>query len=431
MKAIVYLGIITSVSFAAPAKFDLRDVNGKKFVSAVKSQQGGTCWTHGTMASVESNLLMTQVWAESGEMGESNLAEYHLDWWNGFNQHHNADTSDKHGLTVHQGGDYRVSSAYLTRGGGPVREADGQSYSSPPKQTDPKFKYFYARDIEWFSVGENLENIDRIKEAIQNHGAIGTALAWSDSFYSGNNFYQPKTSSMEANHAVAIIGWDDERKTQAPKPGAWLVKNSWGTGWGSQGYFWISYYDKVAGRHDQMGAVSYQNVEILKYTNVYSYDYHGWRDTKKDVAEAFNAFTAKGNANGRETLKSVGFYTAANDVEYTINVYSKFDGSSLSNLVSGQAGVAKNMGYHTVDLKWPMQLNAGDKFYVQVILSEGGHAYDKTSNVPVLLGSSGRVTVKSSAKAGESFYSKNGAYVDLTKDDATANFCIKALSVNE
>src|SRR5262245_12853209 len=36
-----------------PATFDLRKSGG---VTAIKQQQGGTCWTHGTMASIESNL---------------------------------------------------------------------------------------------------------------------------------------------------------------------------------------------------------------------------------------------------------------------------------------------------------------------------------------------------------------------------------------
>ena len=41
-----------------PATFDLRNYNGDNFVTSVKNQQGGTCWTHGTFAAMEKPSLM-------------------------------------------------------------------------------------------------------------------------------------------------------------------------------------------------------------------------------------------------------------------------------------------------------------------------------------------------------------------------------------
>jgi hypothetical protein len=334
-------------------------------------------------------------------------------------------------LEVHQGGDYRVATAYFSRGEGAVRDVDGQSFNSPPEHFKETFHIYYPNTVEWFTMDDELNGIDLIKQKIMENGVLATCMCYSGSYINNFIHYQPPSSNELPNHSVAIIGWDDNKITQAPLPGAWLVKNSWGTSWGFDGYFWISYYDKWACREPDMGAVSFFNVQRFYYNKVYYHDYHGWRDTKPNTTEAFNAFEATSN----DFLKAVSFFVPVNDVDYTVKIYGDFSDGQLQNELSTISGHIYYKSFQTIQLQEPVNLNQGEKFYIYLYLSDGGIPYDRTSDVPVLLGANYRTIVNSTANPQESYYSENGEwkdfyyYYDSSGFQHTGNFCIKGLAV--
>ena len=423
--------LASTTATALPDYFDLRDYQGGSYVTSVKSQQGGTCWTHGAMAAIESNLMITGVWEDAGEAGEPDLAEYHLDWWNGFNQHNNDDTNPPSGggLEVHYGGDYRVTAAYLARLEGAVRDVDGQSYETPPDRYSASYHSYYPRHIEWMEAGDDLGKIDRIKQRLMDEGAIGTCLLSSSAFIDSNYVhYQPNSYEMDPNHAVAIVGWWDEMPTQAPEDGAWIIKNSWGEFWGLDGYFWISYYDKHCGHHPEMGAVSFRDVEPLRYDDVYYHDYHGWRDEMEGISRGLNVFTARDD----QFLESVSFITPYDATEYTVTIWDSFIDGAPSGQLAQATGSYEHRGLHTADLPDAVRLGQGDQFCVELSLSQPGMPYDRTSVVPVLLGADTKTLVESSSSEGESWYYQDGEWKDLYYWDGnpypgTGSFCMKAL----
>ena len=88
---------------------------------------------------------------------------------------------------------------------------------------------------------------DEIKRAVLKYGAVATGHNSNSRDYNGEykSYYSPDGGST--NHAITIVGWDDEFPREnfnkkAPGDGAWLIRDSGGMGRGDQGHLWLSYY---------------------------------------------------------------------------------------------------------------------------------------------------------------------------------------------
>ncbi|MBQ9358484.1 MAG: Ig-like domain-containing protein [Abditibacteriota bacterium] len=239
-----------------PASYDLRD-EGR--VPAVRDQAHfGICWAFAGVGGMEGNYL-TRHPNTKIEYSTFNLVR----WCNG-----------PFGSTLNSGGNYMKSTAYFAQLQGPRYESEDpidyslSKNSVPPAPSGstyirgyitgaeyvPANNYFGDSEI-WDGSSLNTAAMDHIKELIRDKGAVEFA------YYSDNDSYLTRTYSggtayycnaeKSTNHEILIIGWNDNYskynfKTTAPGNGAWLARNSWGTDWGDDGYFWISYYDNSA-----------------------------------------------------------------------------------------------------------------------------------------------------------------------------------------
>lgn len=116
----------------------------------------------------------------------------------------------------------------------------------------PNVRHPY-RAVAWGFVGNTANTIPQvaqIKAALCAHGPLATTVEADAHFqaYTGGVFDEHTVQFSGINHAITIMGWDDNAVGMNGNKGAWLIKNSWGAGWGSGcgygnsgGYMWISY----------------------------------------------------------------------------------------------------------------------------------------------------------------------------------------------
>ena len=378
-----------------PSSYDLRFL-GK--VSAVRDQGAyGTCWAFATYGSLESYLLTSESW-DFSEDNLINTCGFDPDPYNG-------------------GGNSDMATAYLTRWSGPVRE-DQDPYPSPGSSSFPPFKHI--QEVLFLPGRSGALDNSTIKSALMTYGGVYTSIYWSSSYYSSTHYSYYYNGSGSPNHAVVIVGWDDNFpssyfRSTPPGNGAFIVRNSWGTSWGESGYFYVSYYDSLIGKE----LTVFNNAEpTSNYSKIYQYDTLGWTASvgySKETAWFANAFTASSS----EYLKAVGFYSASSNSTYQI-----FVGSSFQSLNPYGSGSLTFAGYHTVALDSPYLLSQGEQFIVAVQLTTPGYLYPVPLEYPIPSYSS-----KANASSGQSFISQEGTnWTDVTALYRNTNVCLKAFT---
>ena len=213
-----------------------------------------------------------------------------------------------------------------------------------------------------------------IKQLIKEYGGVGMSYYDDNQYYdySTNSYYS--TVSDNTNHAISVVGWDDDKVTNSSNKGAWLVRNSWGSDEYSHfGYFWMSYdepsiYDRVYAL-DCVSDTGSSDDDFYDHNYQYdlsAYSQYGWigNGTSSTIA---NIFTA----TGTQLLKAVGVETQNPNINYTVNIYTDIANSSnpeSGTLVRTQTGSFTYQGFHTIKMDNPLTLTKGETFSVVIKL---------------------------------------------------------------
>lgn len=437
----------TNVQYRSPlymAKMVKASMNGRYSLKdqipanlVIKDQKStNSCWAFATVSALETNLAIANLKKGTNLSKVYDFSERHIEYFTSKTFSNGEINVHGYNREVGDGGSQYIAQSYLTNGSGAILEVEMPFENNEDKIDISKIQNKTVSSEVYDTVefpsyrNENDENkvqiMNRIKQHIQNYGSVYATLHGS-SANMNSKCYNNDTGAKYCNneyihsfdHAVSIIGWDDNYSTsnftegnQPKSNGAWIVRNSWGelseewkvselkdtiftkyeaqcknNGWNSAEEIPDSYLKELGYTVENDTAyikygdngiiyVSYEDVNISKnmfgiekatdtvnYDYIYQYDEFypvgGVSSLKSNTVMLCNIFNKK--TSGTEYLTQVSLYAPET---YTCKVYVNPNGTSKSKdnlqLVTLKAGESEtfNAGYHTIEFAEPIEIKS-------------------------------------------------------------------------
>lgn len=409
------VGKVPVTSGALPEFYDGRN-EGR--VPAVKNQGNlGTCWAFASLQALEASLLP----------GESlDLSEDHMSIGNGFS------------IPQQEGGEFTMSLAYLLSWKGPVLETqDPYGDGISPKGLKA---VKHVQEVQMIP-GKDYE---KIKQAVLRYGGVQSSLYTSmtdensrSASYNEEAYAYCYIGSKPPNHDSVIIGWDDNYpkenfQAEVNGNGAFICLNSWGKGFGDQGYYYVSYYDSNIGMNNLVYSLT---EEVNNYSHIYQSDLRGWVG-QLGYGEDTIWFSNVYEANSDEALSAVGFYATDSNTSYEIYGVEKVKdeedivtGGGFDRKVLLAKGSFGNAGYYTVPITGSVEgeqkLYKGERFAVIVKITTPNAVHPAAIEYDA---GDGRTLVDISD--GEGYISPDGKSWERVEKKQDCNLCLKAYTTD-